>query len=274
MTSTIEFGTHSKSERQVFLIEFLKNLRNTICAEFQSLETSGQFQRTDWNHHSGGGGEISVLRGKVFEKAAVNWSGVSGPHFPMNDGIGPFFATGVSLITHMSNPLAPTVHMNIRYIETKDKWWFGGGYDLTPMGFPFAEDTEHFHTVAKQSLAPFGEGLYPLFFNHAKEYYYIPHRKKERGVGGIFFDHYNTGDFEKDLAMWQEVGNTFLEAIVPIYKRRIHLPFTDEQRLKQLEARAHYVEYNLMYDRGTKFGFQSGGNPEAILCSMPPLVKW
>lgn len=263
-----------KHERHSALIHYLKQLRDQICKNFSALETSGTFERTNWAHHSGGGGEISVLRGEVFEKAAVNWSGVSGAHFPLNEAAGPFFATGVSLITHMSNPFAPTVHMNIRYIETKDRWWFGGGYDLTPMGYPFDEDTHHFHAVAKQALDPFGEDLYPLFSNHAKEYFYIPHRKKERGVGGIFFDHFNSGDYEKDLAMWQHVGDTFLEAIIPIYKRRIHLTHTNDERTKQLHSRSHYVEFNLMYDRGTKFGFQSGGNPEAILCSMPPLVKW
>lgn len=256
------------------IIDYLLSLRDTICAAFTNLETKGAFERTNWNHHTGGGGEISIIRGEVFEKAAVNWSAVSGPQFPMNDAIGPFFATGVSLITHMSNPHAPTVHMNVRYIETADKWWFGGGYDLTPMGFPYDEDTHHFHLIAKETLDPFSSDYYPLFSKNAKEYFFIPHWKKERGVGGIFFDHFNTGDFEQDLSMWKRVGDTFLESIIPIYQKRVHFPFSHEQREKQLQARAHYVEFNLLYDRGTKFGFQSGGNPEAILCSMPPLVKW
>ena len=199
---------------------------------------------------------------------------MEGKTFPLPGHDGPFFATGVSLITHMKNPKAPTVHFNIRYIETKEKRWFGGGYDLTPMGFPFKDDTEHFHGVAKKTLDPFGQEIYPQFSKNAKEYFYIPHWKKERGVGGIFFDYYNTGDKEKDFNLWEEVGNTFLEAIMPIYKRRIDLPYTEEDREKQLHFRAHYVEYNLLYDRGTKFGFQSGGNPEAILCSMPPIAKW
>src|SRR5262249_5851788 len=154
-----------------------------------------------WTHRTGGGGEISIMRGDVFEKAAVNWSGVSGPQFPMQDGSGPFFATGVSLITHMSNPHAPTVHMNIRYIETEQKSWLGGGYDLTPMGFPYEEDTSHFHSVAKQALEPYG--LYAEFSKNAQEYFYIPHWKRERGVGGLFFDHYRTEDFNRDLAMWK-----------------------------------------------------------------------
>ncbi len=214
------------------------------------------------------------MRGQVFEKAAVNWSGVSGDHFPMQDGSGPFFATGVSLITHMANPHAPTVHMNIRFIETKERSWFGGGYDLTPMGFPYPEDTSHFHGIAKATLDPFGFDLYPKLSQNAREYFYIPHRHKERGVGGIFFDHFNSGDFAKDYSMWKNIGLTFLEAIIPIYKRRINQPFTSEEKEKQLELRGHYAEFNLLYDRGTKFGFQSGGNPEAILCSMPPLLKW
>lgn len=256
------------------VVRFLKGLRDEIIQKFELLEPIHRFQRTAWNHKSGGGGEISVLRGEVFEKAAVNWSGVSGEKFPMDDASGPFFATGISLITHMANPHAPTVHMNIRYIETKDKHWFGGGYDLTPMGFPYTEDTIHFHTTARKSLEPFGASLYDAFSQNAREYFYIPHRHKERGVGGIFFDHFNSGDFKRDYSMWQNVGRTFTDAILPIYSRRIHQPFSQADRQLQMKMRAHYAEFNLMYDRGTKFGFQSGGNPEAILCSMPPLAAW
>lgn len=260
--------------RKEAIVDFLKTLRDEIIRSFEAFEPSQRFQRKPWVHHTGGGGEISTIRGDVFEKAAVNWSGVSGPHFPMQDGSGPFFATGVSLITHMANPYAPTVHMNVRYIETEQKSWFGGGYDLTPMGFPYAEDTQHFHAIAQQALNPHGKNLYAEFSKNAKEYFYIPHWHKERGVGGIFFDHYNTGDFESDLAMWQSVGKTFLQTILPIYQRRVQQPFSAQERERQLELRGHYVEFNLMYDRGTKFGFASGGNPEAILCSMPPLAKW
>lgn len=256
------------------IVDFLKSLREKIICEFEKIEPSQRFQRTLWDHPTGGGGEISIVHGEVFEKAAVNWSGVSGDHFPMNDAEGAFFATGVSLITHMKNPHAPTVHMNIRYIETEKNWWFGGGYDLTPMGFPYEEDTLHFHGTAKQCLDAFEKELYPKFSKNAKEYFYIPHRKKERGVGGIFFDHFNSGNFEVDLAMWKQVGNTFIDAILPIYNRRIQMPYTAVDKEFQLKMRAHYAEFNLIYDRGTKFGFQSGGNPEAILCSMPPLVSW
>lgn len=256
------------------IISFLKDLRDSIVGRFESLEPTHRFGRKTWQHHSGGGGEISVLRGDVFEKAAVNWSGVSGDKFPMQDALGPFFATGISLITHMVNPYAPTVHMNIRYIETEGKSWFGGGYDLTPMGFPFDDDTDHFHNVAKGTLDPFGNDLYEKFSQNAREYFYIPHWKKERGVGGIFFDHFNSGDFEKDLKMWQAVGTKFIDAILPIYQQRALHSYTTGDKELQAQMRAHYVEFNLLYDRGTRFGFLSGGNPEAILCSLPPTAKW
>lgn len=263
-----------RTKQQQTIVSFLKDLRDGIIRQFEGFEPVCRFQRKEWSHHSGGGGEISVLRGEVFEKGAVNWSGVWGDNFPMSDGAGPFFATGISLITHMMNPHAPTVHMNIRYIETKDRFWFGGGYDLTPMGFPYSEDTEHFHSTAKQALEPFGDHLYSIFSQNARDYFFIPHWKKERGVGGIFFDHYNTGDFEKDMAMWKNVGLTFLDGILPIYQRRVYQAYHPEDKAAQQRMRAHYVEFNLLYDRGTKFGFQSGGNPEAILCSMPPAAAW
>jgi coproporphyrinogen III oxidase len=257
------------------IVSYLIDLREKIINAFEGYEPSKRFQRTTWQYQKGdGGGEMAVLRGCVFEKAAVNWSGVSGDSFPMADGMGPFFATGISLITHMFNPHAPTVHFNIRYILTEEKSWFGGGYDLTPMGFFYEEDQLHFHNTARETLDPFGKGIYPLFSQNAKEYFYIPHRHKERGVGGIFFDHYYTGNFEKDFALWKQIGNTFLQAILPIYDRRVGASFTPTQKDLQLEMRAQYVEFNLLYDRGTKFGFLSGGNPDAILCSLPPLAKW
>jgi len=256
------------------IIIFLKDLRDRIIEQFEKFEPIHRFQRKPWQHHSGGGGEISLLRGQAFEKAAVNWSGVSGQAIPTQEGQGPFFATGVSLITHMMNPHAPTVHMNIRYIETNEGHWFGGGYDLTPMGFPYLEDGEHFHQIAKHSLDAFDSTLYPTFSQNARDYFYIPHWKKERGIGGIFFDHYNTGNFENDFLLWKQVGNTFLDAILPIYQRRIPQSYNPEEKERQHQLRAHYVEFNLLYDRGTRFGFQSGGNPEAILCSMPPVAKW
>lgn len=262
------------TDRRERIVDFLKTLRDEIICGFEGLEGTKKFQRKDWQHVGGGGGEISMLRGEVFEKAAVNWSGVSGETFPLKDASGPFFATGVSLITHMCNPHAPTVHMNVRYIETEEKTWFGGGYDLTPMGFPYEQDTRHFHDIARKALEPFGKSLYAEFSQNAREYFFIPHWKKERGVGGIFFDHYHTGDFDQDMRMWQNVGKTFLETILPIYQRRMSQPYTEEEKELQQKMRAHYVEFNLLYDRGTRFGFQSQGNPEAILCSMPPQARW
>lgn len=256
------------------IVTYLKDLREKIITAFESLETEGTFQRKQWDYATGGGGEIALLRGENFEKGAVNWSGVQGPNFPMQDGSGPFFATGVSLITHMRNPYVPTVHFNIRYIETEEKHWFGGGYDLTPMGFPFEEDTLHFHSIAKSTLSHFGPELYDNFSKNAQEYFYIPHRKRERGVGGIFFDHLNSGNFERDFALWQAVGDRFLEAVLPIYNKRLPAYYTPAEKSIQQTYRAHYVEFNLLYDRGTKFGFLSGGNPEAILCSMPPQANW
>lgn len=255
-------------------VSFLQNLRQEIIAAFEGLETDKHFQKIPWEHHTGGGGEIGLLRGAVFEKAAVNWSGVSGEQFPTSEAKGPFFATGISLITHMSNPFAPTVHFNLRYIETASKSWFGGGYDLTPMGFPFAEDTQHFHHNAKTTLDTYDKGLYTQFSQAAAHYFYIPHRKKERGVGGIFFDHWNSGNQKADFSLWKAIGTSFLAGILPIYKRRIAMPFTQKEKELQQKMRAHYVEFNLIYDRGTKFGFQSGGNPEAILCSLPPYASW
>ncbi len=257
------------------IVSFLKDLRDSIVSSFEEIEGGEKFQRSKWDYQKGhGGGEMSVLRGKVFEKAAVNWSGVGGANFPMDDSSGEFFATGVSLITHMRNPKVPTVHMNIRFIETAKKSWLGGGYDLTPMGFENVADTQHFHNAAKEALDVFSPDLYPRFSLLAREYFYIPHRNKERGVGGIFFDHFNSGDLSQDLEMWKAVGKSFLGAYIPIVRRRVVEPFAEDDRKKQLEFRAHYAEFNLLYDRGTRFGFQSGGNPEAILCSMPPLCSW
>lgn len=252
------------------IILFLKSLRNEIRESFETLEPSQRFIQKDWAHKTGGGGEISVLRGEVFEKAAVNFSAVEGDKFPTGEVEGPFFATGISLITHMQNPHAPTVHMNIRYIEAGGKWWLGGGYDLTPMGYPYIEDTHHFHEVARLAAGTH----YAQFSENARNYFYIPHRHKERGVGGLFFDHFNTGDKAADFALWQTIGKTFTQAIMPILHKRVTLPFSAEEKTHQQTLRAHYVEFNLLYDRGTKFGFLSGGNPEAILCSMPPGASW
>ncbi len=257
------------------IIHYLKTLQSEIISTFESIEPKEKFIYKPWPYSKGeGGGRMAHLRGEVFEKAAVNFSAVSGPALPFNESKGSFFATGVSLITHMQNPHAPTVHMNVRYIETEEKFWFGGGYDLTPMGFPYEEDKTFFHQIAKKTLDPFDLKLYPQFSKKAQEYFFIPHREKERGDGGIFFDHYNTGDLKNDFALWKAIGSSFTETIMPIYEKRIITPYTDQEKEIQNELRAHYVEFNLLYDRGTKFGFKSNGNPEAILSSMPPSAKW
>jgi coproporphyrinogen III oxidase len=254
---------------------YLKSLRDHIVRRFESLEPTKRFTTETWPYQNGtGGGEMTVLRGDVFEKAAVNFSAVSGDTFPGSDAKGPFFATGISIITHMKNPHAPTVHFNIRFIKTHENQWLGGGYDLTPMGFFYDEDKKHFHDVAKHSLDPHGKHLYPLFSEQARKYFTIEHRNKERGVGGIFFDHYKTDNWNNDLAMWKAVGDSFTDTIMPIYHKRIDTPYTDQDRDIQLEYRGHYVEFNLVYDRGTQFGFKSKGNTKAILCSLPPLAAW
>jgi len=256
------------------IASLILEVREKIIDAFLAFENTKTFERTSWDYHDKGGGQMAVLRGDVFEKAAVNFSFIEGKNFPMQDGSGPFIATGVSLITHMKNPFVPTAHMNVRFIQTKDHFWVAGGFDLTPMGFIFDEDTHHFHTSAKECLDTFDKSLYPEFKKNADTYFYIPHRKKTRGVGGIFFDHFNSGDLEKDLSLIINIATSFISAYIPIIEKRKDTLFTDEDKLIQKKQRAHYVEFNLLYDRGTKFGFLSGGNPEAILCSMPPEVVW
>ena len=241
-------------ERREEIIAFLKNLREEIMTAFGGYENYACFERTPWTYHKGvGGGEMGVMRGQFFEKVAVNWSGVGGDNFPMKDGSGPFFATGISLITHMHNPHAPTVHMNIRYIETAEGHWFGGGYDLTPMGFPYPEDTEHFHKVAKEAL---GEERYVEFSsNAATKYFYIPHWKKSAASAASFLI---TSTPAISRAIWpygKKVGTTFLQTILPIYRRRINQPFTPEDRKCSSRCEPITSSSISLYDRGTQFGF-------------------
>ncbi len=256
------------------IAQYFKDVRNQIIAAFEQFEPQSRFQRTPWSKASLGSGEIGLLRGHVFEKAAVNFSFVSGDRFPMLDGEGHYQALGTSLITHMVNPFMPTAHFNIRFIQLEDRYWFGGGFDLTPMGFEDPLDTHHFHQEAQLALDSIDPSLYPKFKEEAKNYFFIPHRGKERGIGGIFFDHYATGSIKNDFELIQKVGDSFLKALIPIYKRKQHTPYSAQDKATQNQQRAHYVEFNLIYDRGTKFGFASGGNPEAILCSMPPSASW
>jgi coproporphyrinogen III oxidase len=265
-----------------------RELRDRIVTRLQELEGSGaKFRRTAWQRPGGGGGEMSELRGDLFEKAGCNFSAVHGPGFPPappgaapaahGDDVRPpspeeisgkpFFATGVSLVVHPKNPFVPVVHMNVRYLEAGEAAWFGGGMDLTPFR-PFAEDTAHFHGVLQQTCGP---ERYARFSQWAREYFFIVHRNCERGVGGIFFD-YLRGREQREFV--ERVGDAFLPAYFPIVERRRTLPWTENDRGEQLRWRGRYVEFNLLYDRGTLFGLKSGGNVDAIFMSLPPLVSW
>ncbi|HZR07896.1 MAG TPA: oxygen-dependent coproporphyrinogen oxidase [Myxococcales bacterium] len=265
-----------------------RDLRDRIVAGLEELEGAGaKFRRTAWERLGGGGGEMSELRGELFEKGGCNFSAVHGERFPpappgaahasrgedvqpptFEDLAGkPFFATGVSLVLHPKNPFVPVVHMNVRYLEAGEVSWFGGGMDLTPFR-PFPEDTAHFHGVLQQAC---GADRYARFSQWAREYFFIPHRNSERGVGGVFFD-YLRGDGHREFV--RQVGAAFLPAYTPIVERRRTMSWTDADRAAQLRWRGRYVEFNLIYDRGTLFGLKSGGNVEAIFMSLPPLVSW
>lgn len=275
------------SNRQITK-EWFENLRDQICQSFEQIEqeyaskhniTAGKFQRTPWTRLEGGGGVMSVMRGNVFEKVGVNVSAVEGNFIPEMQKVIPgaeqnpaFFATGVSLVSHMKSPLIPAAHFNTRYIETTNTW-FGGGGDLTPT-YPDDDETKLFHGFFKEACDRHNPEYYDRFKKECDDYFYLPHRKEHRGVGGIFFDYLNTNNFEKDFAFTQDVGKAFEEALCTLIKPKIFLPWTDEQRDYQLQKRGRYVEFNLLYDRGTKFGLMTGGNTEAILMSMPPEVKW
>ena len=262
--------------------------RDRIVAGLEQLDGSGaRFRRTGWERPGGGGGEMSELRGELFEKAGCNFSAVHGDSFPpappgaipeargadvrppkFEDLAGkPFSAAGVSLVLHPKNPFVPVVHMNVRYLEAGEISWFGGGMDLTPFRL-FPEDTTHFHGVLQQTCGP---DRYARFSQWAREYFFLPHRGSERGVGGIFFD-YLRG--EEEWRFVQQVGDAFLPAYVPIVERRRTTPWTEADRSAQLRWRGRYVEFNLIYDRGTLFGLKSGGNVDAIFMSLPPLVSW
>lgn len=222
---------------------------------------------------------MSLMRGRVFEKVGVNWSGVHGvfePEFakqiPGAAKDPHFFATGISLVAHMASPLVPAVHANLRYIETTESW-FGGGADLTPY-YPFEEDVTEFHAALKTACDAHDPTYYPKFKAWCDEYFFLKHRNEPRGAGGIFFDNLRTDDFSKDFAFVREVGEAFYQVYPKIVARRKDLPFTPEQREYQLKRRGRYVEFNLLYDRGTTFGLKTGGNVEAILMSLPPVVHW
>lgn len=270
-------------EKKLLATEWFTTLRDKICNTFEEIERNNNsnhsFTRTPWQRPGGGGGVMSVMKGEIFEKVGVNISTVSGafsPQFaksiPGSGNSGEFFATGISLVAHMRSPLVPAVHMNTRLIVT-EKAWFGGGVDLTP-SIAFDEDTNHFHHTLKNACDKVDPSYYPKFKEECDNYFYLPHRAEPRGVGGIFYDYINSGNWDKDFSLTQNVGMAFLDAFVPIVEKRMHMPWNQKEKDLQLLKRGRYVEFNLLYDRGTKFGLMTDGNIDAIFMSMPPEVKW
>lgn len=265
--------------------EYLLGLQASIVAAMEDVDGC-RFITDSWERPEGGGGISRVIEeGNVFERGGVNFSHVMGKNLPPSAAASrpelagrQWEAMGVSLVLHPRNPYAPTVHMNVRffttYAEGKDPvWWFGGGMDLTPY-YGFEEDAKHFHQTCKDALTSFGADLHPRFKKWCDEYFYLKHRKEARGVGGIFFDDFNEQSFEQSFAMTKSVGDGFVKAYRPILERRKDLAYGETERDFQAYRRGRYVEFNLVFDRGTLFGLQSGGRTESILMSMPPIVKW
>ena len=278
------------NEEKMKASAWFRLLRDQICAEFERIETemgsSARFKRKPWTKDTDpqallkGGGEISLMHGAVFEKVGVNISEVYG-HFSEefrkqipggDESGGAFWAAGISLVAHMASPLVPAVHMNTRMIVTS-KQWFGGGADLTPM-IPDEQDTTDFHAALKDCCDRHSPAYYPEYKEWADRYFFLPHRNEPRGIGGIFYDYLNTGNWEADFAFTRDVGTSFLGIYPRLVRRSMKKPWTPEQRDIQLVKRGRYVEFNLLYDRGTTFGLKTGGNTEAILMSLPPEVKW
>ena len=274
-------------EQQQSARDWFESLRDRICAEFEAIEREAKseavFEYTPWDRDDpsgapGGGGVRGLMTGKVFEKVGVNVSTVAGRFSPEFAGQvhgaaddPSFFATGISLVAHMANPHVPAVHMNTRFLTTT-KRWFGGGADLNP-ATPYAEDTEAFHARLRAACAAHDPTFYPRFSQWAEEYFWLPHRKVARGVGGIFYDHLE-GHFDAHFAFTRDVGEAFLDIFPKIVRARMDTPFTHEDMERMLEFRGRYVEFNLLYDRGTLFGLKTGGNIDAILMSLPPLARW
>jgi coproporphyrinogen III oxidase len=265
---------------------YLLNLQDQICIALESEEPNAKFIEDAWDREEGGGGRSRVLtNGEVFEQAGVNFSHVFGNNLPPSATVKrpelanrQFEAMGVSLVIHPSNPYVPTSHANVRFFIAKkdgqpDIWWFGGGFDLTPF-YPFKEDVLHWHQTARQACQPFGEDVYSRYKKWCDEYFYLKHRNETRGVGGLFFDDLNDPDFAQTFAFMQSVGNHYIPAYLPIVQNRKDVAFGDRERNFQLYRRGRYVEFNLVYDRGTLFGLQSGGRTESILMSMPPVAHW
>lgn len=262
------------------LERFLLNLQEEICTQLAAADGVAQFREDRWERAEGGGGRTRVISdGDLFEKGGVNFSRVSGAQLPPSATANrpqiagkPFHALGVSLVLHPRNPYVPIVHMNYRFFQAGDVWWFGGGADLTPI-YGFAEDAEHFHRTLKSACDRHDSAFYPRFKAWCDEYFTIRHRNEMRGVGGIFFDDLQ-GDGAALQAFWEDVARSFLPSYLPITARRRDLPYGGRERQFQLLRRGRYVEFNLVYDRGTLFGLQSGGRTESILMSLPPLAAW
>ena len=287
-------GDDDRTARQERAQAWFASLRDRICSAFEQIEqdytaahpeagAAGQFEQRPWTRPEGGGGVMSIMHGAVFEKVGVNISTVHGEFSPEFRGQIPgtkddprFWASGISLVAHMRNPFVPAVHMNTRYLNTGGeggKRWFGGGADLTPI-MPNETDTADFHAALNTMCDGHDAGDYPAFKDWCDEYFYLKHRDEPRGAGGIFYDYLDDGDFEGEFAFTRDVGETFLDIYPKLVRRRMDTPFTEDDRHHQLVRRGRYVEFNLLYDRGTTFGLKTGGNVEAILMSMPPEVRW
>lgn len=266
--------------------DYLLNLQDSISTMVKNLDPGIGFQEDNWKRSEGGGGRTRAIHGgQVFEKAGINFSHIWGNRLPESATLkrpdlsdAKFSAVGLSVIIHPLNPFIPTCHANLRYFNAKNKqgkdiWWFGGGFDLTPY-YPFVDDCVHWHSTAKKACDPFGKNVYQNYKEAADRYFYIKHRKEPRGIGGIFFDDLNDWGFDTCFNFLRSVGDHFLEAYFPIVNRRRVLPFTEKHREFQCYRRGRYVEFNLVYDRGTLFGLQSDGKMESILISLPPQVSW
>ena len=274
-------------ENAIDLIKsYLLQLQNNCCQTLEQLDGRGKFIEDAWTRPQGGGGLTRVMsNGAVFASAGVNFSHVSGGELPPSASISRpelagrrFSALGVSLVVHPNNPYVPTSHANVRFfVAEKDDaspiWWFGGGFDLTPY-YGFEEDCQHWHQTAKNACQPFGDEIYPEFKAWCDKYFYIKHREEARGIGGLFFDDYHAHGFDHGFKLMQSIGDHFIPAYAPIVTRRKDHPFDTHEKAFQLYRRGRYVEFNLVYDRGTLFGLQSGGRTESILMSLPPEVTW
>ncbi len=266
--------------------QYLLALQDSICAQLQAEDGGAVFVEDSWDRQEGGGGRSRVItNGAVIEKGGVNFSHVFGSQMPASATAHrpelagrSFEAMGVSLVIHPNNPYVPTSHANVRFFIAEKEgeepvWWFGGGYDLTPY-YGSRDDCRHWHQTAKAACEPFGEDIYPRFKRWCDEYFYLKHRDEPRGVGGLFFDDFNELGFDQSFAFMRAVGDSYIDAYRPIVSRRKATPYSENERDFQLYRRGRYVEFNLVWDRGTLFGLQTGGRTESILMSLPPLVRW